>query len=76
MNTIRYGLTIDPVTAIKLDDPDVGFSLECFNCDAGMDVDSFEQAIILGWEDIQFDDGLAWNYLGLCPECVISEAAR
>ena len=49
------------------------FSLECYCCDAGMDLATVEAAIVAGWTEIREDSGLAWNYLGLCPECAASE---
>jgi len=47
----------------------VAFSLECDGCDAGMDIETLEQAVLLGWIEIYRDDGPAWNYLGECPDC-------
>ncbi len=52
----------------------VPFSLECHSCDAGMDVASMEQARLLGWQDVLYDDGPAWYYLGLCPFCAAQDA--
>jgi hypothetical protein len=46
------------------------FSLVCFDCDAGMHIDSREQALNEGWSDIEFAPDLSnANYLGLCPDC-------
>jgi len=46
------------------------FTLSCETCDAGMDIDTPEQALAEGWIEIDEDfDGRSWNYLGLCPEC-------
>lgn len=45
------------------------FSLECLECDAGMSVESYNQAVAEGWTKIEHDDGPAWNFLGLCPDC-------
>jgi hypothetical protein len=48
-------------------------SLACFECDVDSPP-SLAAAIQAGWESLQADfDGLGWNYLGLCPECVIRE---
>lgn len=57
--------------AINGFDPTIPFSLTCVNCDDGQNVDSAEQANLLGWTDIEADDGMSWNYLGVCPnpEC-------
>ncbi len=46
------------------------FSLTCRECDAGEDVETEEQAIALGWTEIEpaFDLPQA-NYCGLCPDC-------
>ena len=52
------------------------FSLECVECDAGMDIQSAEQALLSGWNDVRADDGPAWNYLGHCPECARDEKLR
>ena len=52
---------------------DVELALRCILCDAGDDplLNSVDAALILGWTDIVCDhDGLSWNHLGTCPECV------
>lgn len=50
--------------------PSVPFSLICEDCDGGMEVESHEDAIRLGWTDIVFaPDLLMANFLGLCPGC-------
>lgn len=47
------------------------FSLSCNHCSAGDGIDSIEQATALGWSSIEEDaDGMSWDYLGLCPECL------
>ena len=49
---------------------DVPFSLVCFNCDAGVQIESGEQAIAEGWTDIQYDPDLSMaNFIGVCPDC-------
>lgn len=50
--------------------PEPVFSLVCQQCDAGMDIESEEQAIEEGWSGIEpaFDLPQA-NYCGLCPDC-------
>lgn len=46
------------------------FSLTCEQCDAGMDIACYDQALAEGWTNIGYDPGgLAWNYVGLCPDC-------
>ncbi len=46
------------------------FSLCCIQCDAGMQIDTPEQALAEGWIKIKEDfDGPSWNYLGCCPDC-------
>ena len=46
------------------------FSLICSECDAGMDIVSYDHALSDGWTGISYDpDGLAWNCVGLCPAC-------
>ena len=55
-------------------DPGLPFSLECFTCDAGMEIDSPEKALLAGWKNIEPSNGLAWNYLGDCPDCIRLEA--
>ena len=54
---------------MKIEPCPPNFSLECYDCDAGMDIRSHRNAELRGWSYIIFDDGPAWNYLGLCPEC-------
>jgi len=54
----------------------VHFSLRCCGCDAGDDVGSRLDAETKGWTDIVFDDGLSWNFLGMCPDCLREEAER
>jgi hypothetical protein len=57
--------------------PDIAFSLTCERCDAGMDIDSYDQALAQGWTGIDYDpDGLAWNFVGLCPDCRREEEER
>jgi hypothetical protein len=49
---------------------DVPFTLVCLHCDAGMDIDSHEQAIAEGWTDIDYAPDLPMaNYVGQCPDC-------
>ncbi len=48
--------------------PEVPFVLSCAHCDADSP-DTYEEAIQQGWVDIQRDDGLSWNFLGICPAC-------
>ncbi len=46
------------------------FSLTCWECDAGTDIGSRTEAEAQGWTHIIEDaDGLAWHYVGVCPEC-------
>ena len=50
---------------------DVPFTLSCYGCDCDSP-QSYEEAIRDGWTLIQFTpDGVAENYLGLCPECCV-----
>lgn len=61
-----------PIISSKQLDPGVPFSLECDGCDAGTDIETPEQAALLGWIDVRRDDwndGMGWNYLGECPDC-------
>ena len=50
--------------------PDVPFSLTCEYCDAGMEIESREEALAAGWTDIEFvrNCPLA-NFIGTCPGC-------
>lgn len=49
---------------------DVPFSLVCAECDAGMEIETYEQAVAQGWTDITFEpDYPAANFIGLCPDC-------
>jgi hypothetical protein len=45
------------------------FSLVCTVCDADAP-GTLDEALRLGWNDIVFDDGPGWNFLGLCPDCL------
>lgn len=46
------------------------FSLCCEFCDAGVDVDTYVQAVTDGWTHLQFDPtGFWWTWLGVCPDC-------
>ena len=46
------------------------FSLTCVLCDAGNEIKSKTEAERRGWRDITPDpDGLAWNDVGVCPDC-------
>lgn len=47
----------------------VPFSLQCEECDAGMDVKSRRSATARGWTSIRKDDGISYNFVGLCPDC-------
>lgn len=49
------------------------FSLECTQCDAGMDLASIDHAVAAGWIDVVEHDGPAWTHLGVCPECQKTE---
>ncbi|MCK6483769.1 MAG: hypothetical protein L6R00_06510 [Phycisphaerae bacterium] len=69
---IRNG---DKITSA--DQVDLLFSLTCARCDAGIDIDSFDEAVQAGWREIIRDSrGIAWNYIGLCPECRSKESAE
>ena len=49
---------------------DICFSLVCYHCDAGMHIDSHEQAVVEGWTDIEYYPDLPMaNYIGNCPDC-------
>lgn len=49
---------------------DFPFSLTCESCDAGMEIGSYEEAVMAGWTDISYaPEQLMANFLGLCPEC-------
>ena len=45
------------------------FGLVCDDCDID-GPDSFESAALFGWTDVYADDGLTWNHLGTCPDCL------
>jgi hypothetical protein len=50
--------------------PDVPFSLVCEQCDAGMEIGSYEEAVAQGWHFIQYAPDLPMaNFVGLCPAC-------
>lgn len=49
---------------------EVCFSLVCLHCDAGMNIDSHQQAVAEGWTAIDYAPDLPMaNYVGLCPDC-------
>jgi hypothetical protein len=49
---------------------DVPFSLVCEQCDGGMEIQSFEQAVAAGWMFIRLAPDLpSASFLGLCPDC-------
>ena len=49
---------------------DVPFSLACEGCDGGMEIESYEQSLAVGWTEIRYTPDLPMaNFLGLCPEC-------
>jgi len=49
---------------------EIPFSLVCICCDAGMGIESFEQALAAGWTAIEFAPDLPMaNYLGVCADC-------
>ena len=67
------------IVSSKQLDPGVPFSLECCGCDAGMEIETPEQAVKLGWKSLCRDDwgdGMAWNYVGECPDCLRKEQQR
>jgi hypothetical protein len=56
--------------------PDVVFSLVCEHCDAGMEIETYEDAMNLGWSEISYEpDCPMANFIGLCPECRQREEA-
>lgn len=49
---------------------DVTFTLTCSDCDAGMNIESEEQALAEGWTGIDYAPELPMaNYCGHCPDC-------
>jgi hypothetical protein len=49
---------------------DVPFSLVCSECDAGMEIETYDQALAEGWTDIDYAPDLPMaNFIGLCPNC-------
>ncbi len=50
--------------------PEVPFSLTCEECDGGMEIGSYEEAVEQGWTGIEYTpEQMLANFLGLCPEC-------
>jgi len=46
------------------------FSLVCACCDAGMEIESPQQARLAGWTRLQSAPDLPMaNWLGVCPDC-------
>jgi hypothetical protein len=55
----------------------IPFSLVCETCDAGMDIETYEQAVAEGWTEIEYDPGLPQaNFVGTCPECSREQASE
>jgi hypothetical protein len=55
-------------------DERIPFSLVCERCDTDCP-NSQEEAEAVGWTSIEEDlTGLAWNFVGICPDCVKAEA--
>ncbi len=56
---------------MMIDNPnDVPFTLVCLDCDAGLEIESHEQAVAAGWTYIDFAPDLPMaNWSGLCPAC-------
>lgn len=55
-------------------DQESDFSIVCHECDAGMDVRCKEEALMLGWMNVHYDDDPdcrlpGANHIGTCPEC-------
>jgi hypothetical protein len=49
---------------------DVPFSLVCSDCDAGMEIRKYDQALAEGWTNVDYAPDLPMaNFIGLCPEC-------
>lgn len=53
--------------------PGVPESIACTYCDCDSP-ESLEEAAKAGWSELIRDDGIGWNYLGICPECQADEA--
>ena len=47
-------------------------TIACARCDADSPA-SLAAALQEGWTDLCRDDGAAWNYLGVCPDCQAQE---
>lgn len=52
------------------DDYTTPFTLRCEFCDAGDGIYSEAHALAEGWQGIEYNDGLSWNFLGVCPDCL------
>ena len=49
---------------------DICFSLVCTECDAGLNVADYAQAMAEGWSEIDYVPNLPMaNFVGLCPNC-------
>ena len=49
-------------------------ALACARCDVDSPA-SLAAALQEGWVALCRDDGIGWNYLGICPECQAQENA-
>lgn len=53
------------------------FSITCMSCDAGQEITSLAQALILGWHNVYDDpEGLYWTHVGNCKECWLAEVTQ
>jgi hypothetical protein len=51
-------------------DDAIPFSLVCTDCDAGVEIRSYEQGLAEGWTKIEYAPDLPMaNFIGVCPEC-------
>ena len=57
----------------SFDHADVRFTLICCQCDAGMEITSYDQAVAAGWSAIDYAPELSMaNFIGVCLDCLES----
>ena len=65
----------DPEWGAKLAALNKPESIACTDCDADSP-DSLAVALHEGWTELTPDNGVGWNYLGLCPDCLKKDYER
>lgn len=52
------------------------FALTCERCDAGGEIETYDEALNFGWSEIRDEpDRRPASFIGLCPDCRLREEA-